>query len=166
MSGNDDHRVVALGRWTEFVLFGTGEDARIAPLTRRLVAECAPEAVTLARKGGGEVIFSRLAPRTHIRSHCGPTDLRWTAHLPLRVPKAKGCRIRVGHRWHEWQLGKVLLFDDSFEHKVCNDTNEERIVLLLRFWHPGLDLSHRSACLDDARRLKGEAVDKRYHPAP
>lgn len=55
------------------------------------------------------------------------------------------CAIRVADRWHTWQPGKILVFDDSFEHEVVNDTDQVRGVLLLRFWHPLLLLSSVSS---------------------
>ena len=140
------------------------------------------------------MIFSRLSPRTHIKSHCGPTNLRWTGHLGLVIPnnnnnsksKSKSssddCRIRVGNDWVSWRVGKILLFDDSFEHEVRNDTDEERVVLLIRLWHPELTmsmLSSRTGTHDDddddgsllASQLVEEAIakkegsiQKRYHP--
>jgi hypothetical protein len=32
----------------------------------------------------------------------------------------------------------VIVFDDSFEHRVWNLSNETRIVLLVNFWHVDL----------------------------
>jgi aspartate beta-hydroxylase len=169
-SGTTDHRVVAGQDWSEYVLFGTGQQNSPNTMkTQSLIRQIIPDAVSLAEQGGGEVIFSRLAPRTHIQPHCGPTNLRWTAHLGLVVPKHSAkegfrCQIRVGERWHSWELGKILLFDDSFEHEVRNDTEEERVVLLLRLWHPGLPRDCRSGALLEARQSKDDAVTKRYHP--
>jgi hypothetical protein len=37
-----------------------------------------------------------------------------------------------------WEEGKCLIFDDSFEHEVWNHSTGRRVVLLLRFWHPGI----------------------------
>lgn len=114
------------------------------------------------------MIFSRLSPRTHIKPHCGPHNLRWTAHLGLVIPKsASDCRIRVGNEWRSWSAGKVLLFDDSFEHEVRNDTDEDRVVLLIRLWHP--ELMSRTTGLAvqmvaEAIAKKEESVQKRYHP--
>lgn len=164
-SGMTDHRVVEGQDWSEFVLFGTGSqehDSRIAK-TRSLIRQIVPEAVSLAEEGGGEVIFSRLAPRTSIQSHCGPTNLRLTAHLGLVVPN-NSCRIRVANDWHSWEYGKIILFDDSFEHEVRNDTNEERVVLLMRLWHPLLPASGQHSALLEAGHSKEEAIQKRYHP--
>eukprot|EP00971_Amphidinium_carterae_P124318 2462779-Amphidinium_carterae.1 len=35
---------------------------------------------------------------------------------------------------HSWKEGEVLVFDDSFEHEVVNNTDAARAVLLLRFF--------------------------------
>lgn len=139
--------------------------------TTQLLRQHVPDAVTLAQQGGGEVIFSRLSPHTHIKSHCGPTNLRWTAHLGLVIPnKSKDCRIRVGHEWVSWSAGKILLFDDSFEHEVRNDTDEERVVLLIRLWHPelaptsGRTVGLASQLVQEAIAKKEESIQKRYKP--
>ena len=171
-SGHDDHRVVVGQDWSEYVLFGTGHsECSGASKTRSLIQQILPDAVSLAEQGGGEVIFSRLAPHTHIQAHCGPTNLRWTAHLGLVVPTLsntnsidQSCQIRVGTQWHNWEVGKILLFDDSFEHEVRNDADQERVVLLLRLWHPDLPHHLRETCLAEARQNKDAAVEKRYYP--
>ena len=138
------------------------------------------------------MIFSRLQPQTHIKPHCGPTNLRWTAHLGLVIPtnnsnsnssnnkstsksdssaedcsSSSPCRIRIGNKWTSWSVGKVLLFDDSFEHEVRNDTNEDRVVLLIRVWHPELmsrGVDRATQLVAEAIARKEEAVQKRYHP--
>ena len=167
-SGEDDHRVVSGENWTEYVLFGTGSsgNADDVPFTKKLLQAYVPDSVSLACQGGGEVIFSRLAPHTHIQAHCGPTNLRLTAHLGIVVPTSNNgrCHIRVGTQWHTWQAGKILLFDDSFEHEVRNDTDQERVVLLMRVWHPMLAHSVREKCLFEARAKKEQAIEQRYHP--
>mmetsp|Transcript_1837 Transcript_1837/g.3114 ORF Transcript_1837/g.3114 Transcript_1837/m.3114 type:complete len:258 (-) Transcript_1837:85-858(-) len=166
-SGHDDHLVVSGRSWKEYVLFGTGSKSNNsdAPFTKQLLRSYVPDAVSLAEQGGGEVIFSKLEPRTHIKAHCGPTNLRLTAHLGLVVPgPPKDCRIRVRDEWHSWSSGKVLLFDDSYEHEVRNDTEESRVVLLLRVWHPGLTKVQRGSFLSDAMSKKEEEIAKRFHP--
>ena len=79
------------------------------------------------------------------------------------------CRIRIGNKWTSWSVGKVLLFDDSFEHEVRNDTNEDRVVLLIRVWHPelmsrGVGSGRATQLVAEAIARKEEAVQKRYHP--
>jgi aspartate beta-hydroxylase len=166
-SGQDDHRVVSGEKWTEYVLFGTGSshEHNHVPFTKGMLQQHVPDAVSLAQQGGGEVILSRLAPHTHIQAHCGPTNLRWTAHLGLVVPTDTGrCQIRVGTQWYSWQPGKILLFDDSYEHEVRNDTDQERVVLLMRVWHPKLTIKQREQFMLEARAKKEETIEKRYHP--
>jgi aspartyl/asparaginyl beta-hydroxylase (cupin superfamily) len=57
-------------------------------------------------------------------------------HLALVVPP--GCFVRVGPEERTWEEGKVLVFDDSFEHEVWNHSDSVRIVLFTNFWHPCL----------------------------
>ena len=94
--------------------------------------------------------------------------MRWTAHLGLVIPvSASACQIRVRDEWHSWQAGKILLFDDSHEHEVRNDTDEARVVLLIRLWHPQLASMasfQRESILSEAMARKEEEVRKRYHP--
>ncbi|KAL3816054.1 hypothetical protein ACHAXA_010359 [Cyclostephanos tholiformis] len=169
-SGHDDHLVVSGRGWKEYVLFGTGSEDNDsdAPFTKQLLQSTIPDAVALAEDGGGEIIFSCLSPRTHIKPHCGPTNLRWTAHLGLVIPNsASDCRIRVRDDWYSWQVGKIFLFDDSYEHEVRNDTDDARVVLLIRLWHPQLANMasfQRESILSEAMAWKEEEVRKRYHP--
>eukprot|EP00392_Amoebophrya_sp_AT5.2_P014206 g14349.t1 len=66
------------------------------------------------------------------------------------------CAIRVGQDWKQWEQGKVLLFDDSFEHEVVNKTPERRVILLIRFWHPQID----SRSLEELDRPPLEKLEK------
>jgi aspartyl/asparaginyl beta-hydroxylase (cupin superfamily) len=73
----------------------------------------------------------------------------------------------VRENWYSWQPGHVLLFDDSFEHEVRNDTDETRVVLLIRIWHSQLacmERNERESILTEAIAKKEEEVVKRYHP--
>jgi hypothetical protein len=69
--------------------------------------------------------FSLLSPGTHIAPHCGPTTRRIRLHLPLVMRNASCCRIRVGGEEQRWQLGRVLAFDDSFEHEIWHEGDLE-----------------------------------------
>ncbi len=58
-----------------------------------------------------------------------------------------------------WEEGKVIVFDDSFEHEVWNDSKQERIVLLLNFWHPDLSSLAIDKMLELSAREKYNIVD-------
>ena len=48
----------------------------------------------------------------------------------------------VGNDRIYWEQGKVVMFDDTFEHEVCNNTDQERIVLLFDFDRPMKNIGH------------------------
>ena len=102
--------------------------------------------------------LSLLPAGTSILPHCGPTNQRLRLHLPLRLPRTAGgascCSLRVGgfgggaagggeaatHRTVEWEEGKVLAFDDAYEHEVvcspeCSGA-AGRLVLVADVMHP------------------------------
>lgn len=82
-------------------------------------------------------MFSILKPRYHIEPHKGPTRAVVRAHLGLIVPKDwQNVWIRVDNEILHWHEGEVVLFDDSYEHEVRNDTDELRAVLFLDIDRP------------------------------
>lgn len=84
-----------------------------------------------------EVIFSRLQAGGHIVPHFGRTNVRLTAHMGVIIPD--DCAIRVAEETRGWQEGRVVLFDDSFEHEVWNRSERDRTVLIFEVWHPALE---------------------------
>lgn len=71
-----------------------------------------------------------------------PRENMEQALLPrLSVPASpeKHCAtLRVANVTRAWENGKVLFFDDSFEHEVFNHCDDERVVFQLVFAHPDL----------------------------
>lgn len=84
-----------------------------------------------------EVFFSVLQPDAHIIPHHGQMNIRLTAHLGLIIPN--GCSIRAGDEIRSWAEGKILVFDDSFEHEAWNRGDSDRIVLIFEVWNPDLN---------------------------
>jgi aspartate beta-hydroxylase len=93
-----------------------------------------------------ETLFSVLKPGTHILPHRGVTNTRLVTHLPLIVPP--DCAINVGGELHEWQEGRCVSFDDTFEHEAWNRSGETRVVLILDSWNPDLTELERVAVTD------------------
>lgn len=89
----------------------------------------------------GVVMLSWLHPGTYIVPHCGFSNARLRVHLPLRT--AAGATMRVAGQSLEWERGRCLVFDDSFEHEVHHDGSEPRLVLLVDMFHPGLGAASR-----------------------
>lgn len=89
----------------------------------------------------GYVYFSVLSPGTSIEPHCGATNAKLRVHLPLKPPDSEcfsDCSITVNGEERQYCPGKVMIFDDSFEHSVANRGSADRVVLLVDIWHPTL----------------------------
>lgn len=124
-------------RWSAFHLIKDGtpvaENAMRCPKTMAALSHV-PAPVQAGRTP--VAMYSLLQPRTHIPPHVGASNTRLVAHLPLVVPP--GCRFRVGNSVREWKVGEVLVFDDTVEHEVWNDSDRPRAVLIFDIWHPAL----------------------------
>ena len=89
------------------------------------------------------VLFSWLQPGARIAPHHGMINARLICHLPLIVPPR--CGFRVGNDVREWEVGKLLIFDDTIEHEAWNDSDQDRIVLIFDIWRPELSPEERRA---------------------
>jgi len=104
-----------------------------------------------------EVLFSVFTAGTHLLPHRGVTNSRLVAHLPLLIPA--DCALRVGGELHEWQEGRVVIFDDTYEHEAWNRSAEIRVVLIFDIWNPQLTeveqaaISLLVAAMGDFRQL-------------
>jgi ornithine lipid ester-linked acyl 2-hydroxylase len=119
-------------RWKTFFLYGYGFEAKLG-------VQMCPKTAELMRQVPGmtTAMFSILSPRKHILDHRGPYKGVLRYHLGLIVPReAEQCRIRVGDDIRHWEEGKSLIFDDTFNHEVWNDTDETRVVLFVDVLRP------------------------------
>ncbi|XP_059900443.1 aspartyl/asparaginyl beta-hydroxylase-like isoform X9 [Gadus macrocephalus] len=130
------------GEWGQYTLWQQGRKAgdacRSVPKTCSLL-ERFPEATNCKR---GQIKFSVMQPGTHVWPHTGPTNCRLRMHLGLVVPE-EGCRIRCTNQTRAWEEGKVLIFDDSFEHEVWQEAASYRLILIVDVWHPALSAHQR-----------------------
>lgn len=118
--------------WKTFFLMSVGQDA--GENARRC-----PRTMALLRRipGVSTAFFSILSPGKHIPAHRGAYNGILRLHLGLLVPEPRErCRIRVADEFHHWEEGRALLFDDSFNHEVWNDTEGYRVVLFVDFARP------------------------------
>uniref|UniRef100_A0A8C3Q4R0 Uncharacterized protein n=1 Tax=Geospiza parvula TaxID=87175 RepID=A0A8C3Q4R0_GEOPR len=138
----EDENLREKGDWSQFTLWQQGrknENAcKSVPKTCALL-ERFPEATGCRR---GQIKYSIMHPGTHVWPHTGPTNCRLRMHLGLVIPK-EGCRIRCAQENRYWEEGKVLIFDDSFEHEVWQDAESYRLIFIVDVWHPELTAQQR-----------------------
>jgi len=138
----DAPEVIHNGKWMVRVLYGDGRllfnSGSDYPETASMLKKIEPAHL----HGAG---FSWLKSGAHIYPHTGyVSDNRIIrAHLGLSIPKLtrdgvivtkKDCWLRVGGETKTWKEGELLIFDDTVEHEAQNNTNKDRIVMILDFY--------------------------------
>jgi aspartate beta-hydroxylase len=133
--------------WTGYYFYRHGErredNCNACPETARALDQLP---LVHVREHGPEVLYSVFTPGTHLLPHCGVTNTRLVGHLPLVVPP--NCALKVGGELHEWIPGKVVVFDDTYEHEAWNRSSQTRVVMIFDVWHPRLSEAERAAVAD------------------
>ncbi len=128
-----DHQRLDYQRsWRTFFLHGYGyrvdDNCAKAPVTASLVEKI---------PGVLSALFSVFEPNTHLPAHKGVTKGMITCHLPLIVPnQPEKCRIAVNDKTYHWTPGKFFIFDDTEQHEAWNETDQDRIILLIHVRRP------------------------------
>lgn len=122
--------------WKVFSLYSFGqkhqENCQLCPNTTQMI-----EAIPGMKSAG----FSCLDPGTIITPHVGYSsysNLILRCHLGIIIPNR--CAITVGNKTEAWKEGKCLIFDDSVEHSAYNMGKQKRIILLIDFLDPNLQI--------------------------
>jgi aspartyl/asparaginyl beta-hydroxylase (cupin superfamily) len=117
--------------WKIFYLWAMGEraepNASKCPRTSELLGSI---------PGVFQAFFSILEPGKSIPEHEGPYCGYLRYHLGLVVPPEAPPSIRVRDTWHTWQEKQSVLFDDSWNHEVVNESSGERVVLIVDVLRP------------------------------
>jgi aspartyl/asparaginyl beta-hydroxylase (cupin superfamily) len=128
----DVRAISADANWKTLLLAGYGirsnEGARLCPQTWRIVQRI---------PGLKTAMFSIFEPGKHLPAHRGPYNGVLRLHLGLIVPdQPEKIGIRVGENVCHWEEGRVLIFDDAYEHEAWNYSDSVRVVLFVDFVKP------------------------------
>ncbi len=104
--------------------------------------------------------FSYLPAHTQIKPHKGFTKMVTRVHLGLVIPS--DCGIRVGDVTKKWEVGKLMIFDDSFEHEAWNNSNEDRFVLMLDIANPLWNYTAEEICKYKIENMNDEFMLKMF----
>lgn len=127
ISGNVDPNL----KWKVFLLYYAGE-------TPDLAKQLCPKICALLKELPNiyKVFFSVLEPWKSIPAHHGPYRGYLRYHLGIKVPKTSPPCIRIKDQVYEWKEQESILFDDTWEHEVINNSNQERVVLIMDILRP------------------------------
>eukprot|EP00029_Vermamoeba_vermiformis_P005068 TRINITY_DN1657_c0_g1_i4.p1 TRINITY_DN1657_c0_g1~~TRINITY_DN1657_c0_g1_i4.p1 ORF type:complete len:322 (+),score=44.63 TRINITY_DN1657_c0_g1_i4:797-1762(+) len=139
IGGLDQIRSSVNGSWKSFYFVESGQITHNSHEQAPLLTQLLRRVTSLMTCSFGYAYISILGPHSHITPHCGPCNIKLRCHLPLIVP-SEGCTMRVGSTRKSFNQGELLIFDDSIEHEVRNDSSSARVVLLFDIWHPDLTL--------------------------
>jgi aspartyl/asparaginyl beta-hydroxylase (cupin superfamily) len=156
---NYEHYLSTQADWQALYLFRNGgpvrEAAAITPTTFGILDEYVIQTGKLCTLL--ESHFSILLPGATIKRHCDLWNFSINLHFAVDIPA--GCGICVADETREWQEGKCLLFDYSFEHEAWNRGTRPRACLLVDLWHPDTTIPERKALtvlISEIRRMLGE----------
>lgn len=98
------------------------ENLEMCPSTAKVLKEI-PECRSL--------VFSVLGPAMHIKPHVGIYKGIYRVLLCLERGEEGECWIKINNQKINFEVGKCIVFDESFIHEVYNGTDQPRIVLYL-----------------------------------
>ncbi|PUE37961.1 aspartyl/asparaginyl beta-hydroxylase domain-containing protein [Limnohabitans sp. Hippo4] len=76
--------------------------------------------------------FSVLNPNCKIYPHVGYSNEVLRSHLGLICPESAW--IEVAGERYIWKPGEVVIFDDNHTHSAANESNSQRVVLIVDFF--------------------------------
>lgn len=88
-----------------------------------------------------------LEPGGKVLPHCGDTNAIVRCHLGLQIPSGlPDCGLRVKSKRKQWEEGKVICFNDAYEHEAWNLTEKKRYVLIFDIIKPEFFHSRKNIC--------------------
>jgi aspartyl/asparaginyl beta-hydroxylase (cupin superfamily) len=88
-----------------------------------------------------------LAPGGKVMSHCGETNALIRCHLGLKIPGTlPDLGLRVKGQSVCWEEGKVIAFNDAYQHEVWNCTSGTRHILAFDVLRPEFRARRNEIC--------------------
>ncbi len=128
--------------WPEKYLYDSDKEWKVIPLYAfgEWKTNKFPETTKILKKIPNlrTALFSKLGPKTTLKPHRGWADLSnyvLRTHLGIQVPNGK-CGIVVKNSFRQIEEGSLITFDDSKLHYGINETDKERVVLIVDIERP------------------------------
>jgi hypothetical protein len=129
------------GDWSQVLLYH-GREFRpecyqLFPETCKLLQQWLPSKPGLpwVSDQNEQVLFLRMKPGTNVERHSGPSNSILNVHLGIQG--LEGARLVVDGQEYNWEEGKVIPWDGSYDHTVdCINCKQDRIIMMVRYMHP------------------------------
>jgi aspartyl/asparaginyl beta-hydroxylase (cupin superfamily) len=83
------------------------------------------------------VIVSKLEPNSHIKPHRGVFNGLVRYHFGIKIPKDKEKTfLKLNGEKKYWKEGDSFIFDDTEYHEAVNDSEEDRIIIMVDYERP------------------------------
>lgn len=80
----------------------------------------------------GRVMINKIAPGGVIYPHAdSKAHAEYYSRFHVVLQSSEGVRFRCGNEWAYWETGSVFWMRNSIEHEVINESNSDRIHLIV-----------------------------------
>jgi len=135
------------GEWNRVLLYHgrnfTKECEVVFPKTCALLKQWLPSKPGLpwTSDQNEQVMIIKMKKGTDVEVHSGPANNILNIHLGLTG--LTGAKLIIANETHEWEEGKVIAWDGSYDHRVhCLECVEDRVIMMVRYMHPDMSASH------------------------
>lgn len=137
----------AKGEWNRVMLYHgrkfTDECEAYFPKTCALLKQWLPSKPGLpwTSDQNEQVMVIKMKPGTDTELHSGPANNILNIHLGLSG--VEGAKLIIANQTYEWEEGKVIAWDGSYDHRVhCIDCTQDRVIIMARYMHPEMGLEN------------------------
>jgi hypothetical protein len=126
-----------------------------------------PETVKVMRSIPGltSAFINLLEPHSALPEHNGDTNATYRCHLGLIVPgDVDRCGIEVARQRVGWREGQAFAFNEAFRHRVWNDTDRDRVILVFDVLKPQYRGRMRRICGGVLGAMVLIALETKVHP--
>ncbi len=82
------------------------------------------------------VMFSTTEPGKHIPPHKGNNYGVLRLQIGVDIAEPNMCTLRVDNKQIHLYEKEIIIFDDTFEHELKNESNSNRTVLIIDYYKP------------------------------
>lgn len=135
------------GEWNHVMLYHkrkfTEECDLVFPKTCALLRQWLPSKPGLpwTSDQNEQVMVIKMKEGTDVETHSGPANNILNIHIG--ISGLEGAKLIIANQTYEWEEGKVIAWDGSFDHRVhCLECKQTRVIMMVRYMHPDMSPEH------------------------